>query len=177
MGSIDSREIVFSCNWFDLVAKNTRNAHPPYYVVESPDCVLVLAKTREEKILLVRQYRMTIEEETLEFPSGHIEEGETPEQAARRELMEETGYFAGKIELLGVVATDTGRLGNRLWCYFAQDAVIKSTVSDDEIKEVVALSNDTLIDHINKNAIIHAQDLAALHLASLKGKLSKAEKV
>src|SRR5439155_1518885 len=57
----------------------------------------------------------------VELPSGHVDPGETPEQAARRELKEETGMIATEMELLGVLAPDVGRLTNRMWCYFAPD--------------------------------------------------------
>ena len=67
----------------------------------------------------MRQYRPAVEERTLELPSGHVDPGETPIAAATRELMEETGYVADKIEEIGVIRPDTGRLSNRLWCFFA----------------------------------------------------------
>jgi ADP-ribose pyrophosphatase len=60
---------------------------------------------------------------SLEIPSGHVDPGQTPEQAARAELLEETGHEANKLEFLANVSPDTGRLSNRLWCFFAGNVV------------------------------------------------------
>ena len=61
-------------------------------IVDRPDTVSVVALDNDANILLVRQYRYAISKYTLEIPAGVIDPGETPEQAARRELREETGY-------------------------------------------------------------------------------------
>jgi 8-oxo-dGTP pyrophosphatase MutT (NUDIX family) len=70
----------------------------------------------------VRQFRHAVAEPTLELPAGHVEIDETPEQAARKELLEETGHVAEKFELLASLSPSTSRFTNRLWCYFAADA-------------------------------------------------------
>jgi len=57
----------------------------------------VLAITRDKTFVLVRQFRPAIEMFTLELPGGHVEEGETPEQSARKELLEETGFGAEEL--------------------------------------------------------------------------------
>lgn len=62
---------------------------------------------------------------------------ENPKQAARNELFEETGYLEKKLELLGVLNPDVGRLTNKLWCYFAKDLKqVKDWVPEDGIKLV-----------------------------------------
>ena len=78
--------------------------------------------TRKNELLLVRQFRHAVAEVTLELPAGHVEKGETPEQAARKELLEETGHVAEKFELLASLSPSTSRFTNRMWCYFAPDA-------------------------------------------------------
>ena len=58
----------------------------------------------------------------MEFPSGHVEIGETPEEAARKELLEETGYVADAFEPLIEFSASTSRLSNRVWCFIAHNA-------------------------------------------------------
>jgi len=121
--TIADRQTVFATDWFDLIAKKVSDDPAPYYSIATRDYVSVLAVTLEGKILLVRQYRPAVEQITLELPGGHVEEGETPEEAARKELREETGFAAEQFIALGDLAPDTGRLSNRMWCFFAPGAV------------------------------------------------------
>ena len=119
---IVNRQSVFATHWFDLIAKNILGDPAPHYSIATRDYVSVFAVTTEGNFVLVRQYRPAVEQTTLELPGGHVEEGETPEEAARKELREETGFIAEEFNLLGNLAPDTGRLGNRMWCYFAARA-------------------------------------------------------
>ena len=122
MSAVTRRTTVFSTRWFDVIAKDVPilDAEEPHYALEGPDCVSVLAVTGDQQVLLVRQYRPALECYTIELPSGHIDPDEAPEEAARRELVEETGYQASALELLAVLAPDTGRISYRLWCYFSE---------------------------------------------------------
>jgi ADP-ribose pyrophosphatase len=117
-----SDQVVFQTKWFEIVARQTLGSRDPHYVINSTDFVGVVAVTTEGKLLLVRQFRPAVERSTLEVPSGHIDEGETPEMSARKELLEETGHVADRFELLATVAPAIGRFTNRMWCYFAPDA-------------------------------------------------------
>jgi 8-oxo-dGTP pyrophosphatase MutT (NUDIX family) len=121
--SIADRRSIFATQWFDLIAKDISGDPAPHYSIATRDYVSVLAVTSSGGFVLVRQYRAAVERTTLELPGGHVEEGETPEKAARKELREETGYVAEEFIALGELAPDTGRLGNRMWCFFAPGAV------------------------------------------------------
>ena len=104
MNEILDRSVVFSTPWFNILAKTLAGWESPYYVVDGSDYVTVLPTTASGGVVLVRQFRPALEDFSLELPSGHIEKGESPEEAARRELLEETGYTAGKLEFLGEFA-------------------------------------------------------------------------
>ena len=69
-------------------------------VIEHPGSVAILPITATGEILLVRQYRYAVGRELLEIPAGLLDPGESPEAAARRELREETGHEAGKLQLI-----------------------------------------------------------------------------
>lgn len=165
-----NKKPVFSTPWFCISARRKRGSKEPYYIVHAPDCVCIVAVTQQGKLLLVEQYRITIGETTLEFPSGHIEKGETPIAAAQRELLEETGYRAKTIRPLGVIATDTGRLGNRLWCYFAAGLARAQAPDDEDILKVHEYSPATVRRCIRDGSMIHAQDIAAFFLTAEKMK-------
>ena len=80
-----------------------------YGVLEGGGFASVVPVTGEKNVVLVRQWRQPLDAFTLELPSGGVDAGEEPERAARRELFEETGYRAEKLEHLTSVHTSTGR--------------------------------------------------------------------
>ena len=161
-------KVVFSTPWFDLVAK-VGPGPEPFYCLHLQDYVSVVATTPEGRVLLVRQYRPAVDKYTIELPSGHVEAGESPEEAAKRELLEETGHRAETIELLGCLLPDTGRLGNRLWAFAAVNA---ERVSDSR-EAGVAVLTCTLAElkiHIAASRFDHALHIAVLGLCALKGR-------
>jgi ADP-ribose pyrophosphatase len=121
MRRIAKREEVYKTPWVNLVAK-TLEGEPraPYYALAGQDYVAILALDPAGDLLLVRQYRPAVERVTTELPSGHVEAGETPAEAAARELLEETGHEAAELIALGELLPDVGRLENKLWGYFAR---------------------------------------------------------
>jgi NUDIX domain len=123
-GQLMEDKIVFSLPRFEIVARTIEGSNSPYYLLRTADYVSILALTTEGSLLLVWQQRPAVETETLELPSGHVKQRESPETAARRELAEETGYEARRFELFGMLAPDTGRLANNLWCFFVSDATL-----------------------------------------------------
>jgi len=166
---------IYSSPWFSLVARPYVGSDEPYYVIQAPDCVCVIAQTDDKQILLVEQYRPTIREKTIELPAGHIETGETPRLAARRELLEETGYRAATLYSLGTIAPDTGRLGNKLWCFFGEDLSFIQKPADKDILKVTKCPPEGIFNHIRSGRMIHGQDIAALFLAVQNGKIAHEE--
>ena len=115
------RKTVFATPWFQVQEAATGGKFPNYSI-NSPDFVCIVAVTEKNEPLLVRQFRHAVAEMTLELPAGHVEKDETPEESARKELLEETGYVADKFELLASLSPSTSRFTNRMWCYFAANA-------------------------------------------------------
>jgi 8-oxo-dGTP pyrophosphatase MutT (NUDIX family) len=167
----DPSALVLDTRWFRVVAKPQIDTDP-YYMLELPDYVSVLATTARREIVLVQQFRPVVDRETLELPSGHVEERESPQDAARRELLEETGFEAPHLDLLGTLVPDIGRLANRMWCYFAPDAHPSAAVHDRERGvRVVLMSERDVLRCATDGTIDHALNLAAFFLAMASGRL------
>ncbi len=75
-----------------------------FFLIEREPSVLIIAE-QDGKLLIEEQYRYPIDSLTIEFPAGALNSGETPEEAARRELLEETGYAASELKSFGFMHT------------------------------------------------------------------------
>lgn len=172
MRRVLGQDLLFCSPWCDLTAKRVSGDPRPHYSLRLPDYVSVLATTRDARVLLVRQYRPAVERTTLELPSGHVDPGETPGKAARRELREETGYVAGKLIFLGRLEPDTGRLGNRMWCFFAPSSPRAPRTGPESGIAVVRVTPAHLRRKIIDGSFSHALHIATITLAHLHGHFS-----
>jgi len=167
--------VVLDTGWFRVFAKPQPHGDP-YYLLQLPDYVSIVAMTPSQELVLVRQYRPVVDVETLELPSGHVDPGESPEAAARRELLEETGFAAPQLELLGTLVPDVGRLANRMWCYFAANVQPSRDPHDRESGvSIVVLSAAEALRRAADGTIDHALNLASLFLAVTHGKLPRTD--
>jgi len=90
-------------------------------VVRHPGAVVILPLVEGDRVCLIRNYRAAVGETLWELPAGTLEPNEDPQTTACRELAEETGYRAGKMELLTVFYTTPGILDERMYMFLAQD--------------------------------------------------------
>jgi 8-oxo-dGTP pyrophosphatase MutT (NUDIX family) len=113
----------FSDRWLRLRSDTVRlpggATLTPYHVIEVADWVNVVAISAAGRIVLVEQYRHAVRRTMLEIPAGHVDAGEAPEAAARRELQEETGYGGGQWHALGVLHPAASRLNNQVHSFLA----------------------------------------------------------
>ncbi len=93
--------------------------NPEFYVLEYPTWVNTIAITTNGQFVMVEQYRHGLGETGMELCAGVCEEGETPEQAARRELEEETGYIGGSWSELTVLSANPSTTNNLTHCFLA----------------------------------------------------------
>ncbi len=92
-------------------------------VVRHPGSATVFAVDEKKRVLLVEQFRMPAGKKLWEIPAGKIDEGESPLQAAKRELKEETGYRARKWTKLALFWPSPGFLAERTWIYLAEQLI------------------------------------------------------
>lgn len=130
-------------------------------VVEHPDCVAVVAIDSEDNVLLVRQFRKPAERVLLEIPAGGIEPGEQPIQCALRELEEETGYIAGKLERLGGFYSSPGYSNEYLHLFLATE-LREGRAKGDEIIELVPIPVAEIPNLISSGEICDAKSIAGL---------------
>ena len=139
----------------------------PYYVVERPDAAIIFPLTREGEVVLVRQYRPPLGRMELGLPAGLVEEGEEPEAAARRELLEETGYSGGEWEPLGSLASSPSLKDN--WAYLFLARGVEETAAPDpdehELVEVVKVPLEDLRGLVQAGKIVSSSGVAAVMLA------------
>ena len=114
---------IFAVDAHTLVHPRTGSAHD-FYVLEAPDWCNIVPLTADGQVVMVRQRRHGTGEETLELPGGMIDPEDPSElEAARRELLEETGYHAAIVEPTGVIAPNPAMQTNRCWSFLARDVV------------------------------------------------------
>jgi ADP-ribose pyrophosphatase len=132
-------------------------------IVEHSDCIAVVAVDNEDRVLLVRQFRKPVEEEILEIPAGGIEPGETPAQAVRRELQEETGLFPDSLEELGGFYSAPGYCTEYLHLYLATDLISRPLEAEDTHEiELVKVPIGEVPALINSGGIRDAKSIAGL---------------
>jgi ADP-ribose pyrophosphatase len=168
--SVLEQRSVFVTPWFELVEKRVPGEEHPFYAVAANDYVAIVATTTDGRLILVRQYRPAVEAETLELPCGHVDQGQTPLEAARKELAEETGFAAQTLQLLGVLSPDTGRLANRMWCFHAPGAVREADgPAHPEPGIRVEFCDGSLTALLGLPEFTSALNLAAVALATAQG--------
>jgi len=163
------RRTVFSTKWFSI-AELTSNSLPksqePYYALDMSDGVIILPVTQQGEIVMVRQYRPCAAKVTLELPAGAIEDGERPEDAAARELYEETGYRAGEFIELGSGYLMMNRTGCRNVAFLARQLVLDASWRPAE--EIAT----TLVDAASVPAMVRSgeyEQLLGLGVMQLAG--------
>lgn len=141
-----------------------------HQVLRHPGAVGIVALNNKGEILLVRQYRTALERVTVEIPAGKIDLGESPEDAARRELSEETGYSAKKCERLGTFATAAGYSDELIHLFMATDLKAgKPHLDEDEFVSAEWVPLQVLINSVLDARIEDSKTaIAALLMDSLQ---------
>jgi ADP-ribose pyrophosphatase len=139
-----------------------------FAIVRCPDWCNIVPITKEGDVVMVRQRRHGIDDETLELPGGMIDpEDASPLEAARRELLEETGYRAAEIESIGKIAPNPAMQTNWTWSFLARNVerVADPRLDGGEDIDVVLVPYREIPERVQKGEIVHALVVVAFAYA------------
>lgn len=139
-------------------------------LIDYPHAVAIIPLTKDKKFILVNQHRYAVQSDTIEFPAGKVDSGETPEQAVQRELLEETGYRAGKIIKMTAYAPAMGYSTEIIHMFFATD--LERTdyqIDPDEIAQIVYKTKEEVWNIIQSSEVLDPKILIGFTLGEKLG--------
>ena len=132
-------------------------------LIAHPGGAGMIAVDADKNVFMVRQYRIAARMMMLEIPAGKLEYGEDPQKCAEREIVEETGYKAGKVVKLGSYYATPGYCEEKLHLYLAQNLTYKGQHLDEgEFLNVHKMKLDELYEMVMNNEIIDAKTAIAI---------------
>lgn len=136
-------------------------------VVHHNGSAVIIPVFDDGTVVLVRQYRHPAVRYLLEAPAGTLAEGERPEVGAARELQEELGLVASRLDKLSEFFVSPGFLEEKMWVYLATDlSEGKQLLDDDEILEIVRIPIEEALEMITSGEIQDAKTIIGLMLAA-----------
>lgn len=173
--AIETEKIEYQTPIFTLKRRKSnsriREHSADFYIIEAPDWVNILAITKNREVILVRQYRHGIDEITLEIPGGAVDREDTnPQSAARRELLEETGYSSDHWEHLGTVSSNPAIFTNYCHFYLATgcERITDQQLDPNEEIQISVMPLEQFLADVRDGAIHHSLIVAAVAQFLLK---------
>ena len=165
-------EYVLQDRWLSLRADTCQlpNGHTiaPYYILEYPTWVTVVALTTDRQVVMVRQYRHGIRQTVVELPSGTVEATDvSPLAAVQRELLEETGYAGRQVTETGRLSPNAANHANWTYCFLATGAeLVAAPMADDtEHLETVLMPLTEVIGLARHSGLSQALHVGSLFFA------------
>lgn len=174
MWKIDKKETVFNCPWFrvekESISIPEKRIKTDYFLTYSPDVVTIICLDPEDKILILREYKHGYGKNTYTFPSGIIEKGETPLRAAKRELLEETGYSTDDLTLIAKTFPNPTSGKFCKYTFLARGVIKKSTQKLDQTETIKVFKKELhdVLKMIEKNILKSDLNIASFFTVMLK---------
>jgi 8-oxo-dGTP pyrophosphatase MutT (NUDIX family) len=139
-----------------------------HHAISGPDAAGVLVSDPDRGVLALWRHRFLSDEWAWEIPGGMVDAGERPEQAARRECVEESGWEPGELRLVQRFQPIAGQSSQTFWLYAADSATEVGPPAADEAERVEWLDHDAVRGVVERNEVLDAMSVIALlhHLAS-----------
>lgn len=133
--------------------------------IQHPGAVTIIPLLADDRVCLVRNYRVAVDATLIELPAGTLESGEDPRETASRELAEETGFRAGKIEKLSQFALSPGILNEQMHLYVATDLTAgEQQLDQGEVIETLMVPWADAMRMVDRQEISDAKTLVGLML-------------
>jgi ADP-ribose pyrophosphatase len=134
------------------------------HLLEYDDEIMVFALTKNQKVVFIEQYRHGVQEVILELPGGSVDDGESPLEAAKRELMEETGYASDTFIEVGCGSPNPAIYTNRIYSILAIDAekIGKQSAHDAETVDITLITLDEVIAMAKRGDIINSLNISTI---------------
>lgn len=131
---------------------------PTFYVLEYPEWANAFCLTKDGQVVMVKQYRHGLGQESIELPGGVVDEGESIEEGVKRELLEETGYQFEKVEFLGKISANPSTTNNMMHMFLATggEKVAEQNLDEEEEVEVVHMSLDEVKQLVREQKIVQS---------------------
>ncbi len=166
-----SSEKVYRGKIFDVSLDRIREGEIEYEreIVSHDGSAVIVPVYADETVTLVKQYRHAAWKYLWEIPAGSLEKDESPETGARRELEEEVGTVAGKLELLSEFYVSPGFLSEKMFVFLATDLTeTKQNLEDDELIEIEKVTFEQAFRMIRRKEIEDAKTIIGLILAGAR---------
>lgn len=166
---IISSQKVFEGRVFNVTVDTVREGELTYQreVVHHHGSAVILPVFDDGTVALVRQYRHPAVRYLLEAPAGTLDDGERPDDGAARELQEELGVTAGRLEKLSEFFVSPGFCEEKMWVFLATDLTQGAQrLDEDENLEIVRLPIADALEMITSGEIQDAKTIIALMLAA-----------
>ena len=166
-----SSKKVYSGRVFDVFLDKIHEGETEYErdVVMHNGSAVIVPVFADKTVALVKQYRHAAQKYLFEIPAGSLDKGENPEAGARRELEEEIGVTAAKLEKLTEFYVSPGFLSEKMFVFLATDLTeTAQNLEDDELIEIEKFTFEQAFEMIRKNEIEDAKTIVGLILAGVK---------
>lgn len=162
-------KVVFQTKLFtikDIILQKENSDEVTYQIMEKADTALIVPIDKDNNLLLVKEYFYAINEYQLGLPKGRIDPGLSDTETANKELQEEIGYKAKKLDKLGVLTMSPGYLTQKTHVFLARD-LVSNKLTGDEIEEleVVTYPFADFEKLIEQGKLTEGRMIAALYLA------------